>query len=109
MGVAGISIGVLLVGLSRAAFANSAYRSALAFALSNAVIIAVYTVVDGLGVRVAVQNGGSAVQYVSQHLQLGVAAIATLDDLLQYLRGTADKTLGAYAGPVLAYRERYGV
>ena len=51
----------------------------------------------------------SAVQYVSQHLQLGVAAIATLDDLLQYLRGTADKTLGAYAGPVLAYRERYGV
>ena len=51
----------------------------------------------------------SAVQYVSQQLQLGVVAIATLDDLLQYLRGTADKTLGAHAGPVLAYRERYGV
>ena len=51
----------------------------------------------------------SAVQYVSQQLQLGVAAIATLDDLLQYLRSTADKTLGAHAAPVLAYRQRYGV
>ena len=51
----------------------------------------------------------SAVQYVSQQLQLGVAAIATLDDLLQYLRSTADKTLGAHAAPVWAYRERYGV
>ncbi len=51
----------------------------------------------------------SAVQYVSQQLQLGVAAIATLDDLLQYLHSTADKTLGAFAAPVQAYRERYGV
>ena len=64
-GVAGISIGVLLVGLSRQAWAHSSHRSALLFALSNAVIIAVYTVVDGLGVRVAVAAGGSALQYVS--------------------------------------------
>ena len=65
LGVLGISGGVLLLGLSRAAFANSAHRAALGFALSNAVIIAVYTVVDGLGVRVAVEHGGTAVQYVS--------------------------------------------
>ena len=51
----------------------------------------------------------SAVQYVSRELQLGVAAIATLDDLLQYLRGTADPALAAYAAPVQAYRDRYGV
>ena len=65
LGIAGISIGVLLVGLSRAMFANDAHRSALVFALSNAVIIAIYTVVDGLGVRVAVQSDGSALQYVA--------------------------------------------
>lgn len=51
----------------------------------------------------------SAVQYVSRELQLGVAAIATLDDLLQYLRRTADPALGAFAAPVQAYRDRYGV
>ena len=65
LGVAGISIGVLLVGLSRAVFAQGAHRAALGFALSNAVIIAIYTVVDGLGVRVAAEHGGSAVQYVA--------------------------------------------
>ena len=51
----------------------------------------------------------SAVQYVSRQLQLGVAAVATLDDLLQYLQGTADPALAVFAGPVQAYRERYGV
>ena len=65
LGVLGISGGVLLLGLSRAAFANSAHRAALGFALSNAVIIAVYTVIDGLGVRLAVEHGGTALQYVS--------------------------------------------
>ena len=65
LGIAGISIGVLLVGLSRAAWAHSSHRSAIAFALSNAVIIALYTVVDGLGVRLAVQHGGNALQYVA--------------------------------------------
>ncbi|MBL0123522.1 MAG: EamA family transporter [Betaproteobacteria bacterium] len=64
-GVAGISAGVLLVGLSRNAWAQSSHRSAVLFALSNAVIIAIYTVVDGLGVRVAVASGGSALQYVA--------------------------------------------
>ena len=65
MGVAGVSMGVLLVGLVRNTLGQSNHRAAVLFALSNAVIIAFYTVVDGLGVRVAVANGGSALQYVS--------------------------------------------
>ena len=51
----------------------------------------------------------SAVQYVQQQLGLQVAAIATLSDLLQYLKATADGGLGAHFGAVAAYRERYGV
>lgn len=56
-GVAGISGGVLLLGLSRAALRSPA---AVGFALANAALIACYTIVDGIGVRVA----GHAVQYV---------------------------------------------
>lgn len=51
----------------------------------------------------------SAVQYVEQELQLRVASIATLQDLLEFLQRTADPALAAYVGPVRAYRERYGV
>ncbi len=65
LGIAGISAGVLLLGWSRGMFSDHAHRKALAFALSNAVIIAIYTVVDGLGVRAAVHHGGNALQYVA--------------------------------------------
>ena len=51
----------------------------------------------------------SAVQYVTRELGLPVLAIATLDDLLVVLRGTADPALAAHAPRVQAYRERYGV
>ena len=51
----------------------------------------------------------SAVQFVTRHLQLGVAAIATLDDLLQYLQSGNDPALQACTAPVQAYRDRYGV
>ncbi|MBI3157250.1 MAG: orotate phosphoribosyltransferase [Burkholderiales bacterium] len=51
----------------------------------------------------------SAVQYVTRELNLEVAAIATLDDLLQYLRSGQDVGLDAYAPAVQAYRDRYGV
>ena len=64
-GVGGVSAGVLLVGLSGSALPHAGHRPAIIFALSNAVIIALYTVVDGLGVRVATTNGGSALQYVA--------------------------------------------
>ena len=53
--------------------------------------------------------GWSAVQYVSTRLNLDVVALATLDDLLKYLRSGDDPTLRAHAVPVQAYRDRYGV
>ena len=56
-GVLGVSCGVLALGLSRHALDSP---RAVGFALANAVIIAVYTVVDALGVRA----GGNALQYV---------------------------------------------
>ena len=51
----------------------------------------------------------SAVQYVTRTLQLNVAAIATLNDLLQYLKSTEDPALQVFAQPVQKYRDRYGV
>ncbi len=56
-GVLGVSCGVLALGLSRHALDSP---RAVGFALANAVVIAVYTVVDGLGVRAS----GNALQYV---------------------------------------------
>jgi phosphonate utilization associated putative membrane protein len=58
MGVIGISCGVLVLGLSRHAFQ---VPKAIGFALTNAVIIAIYTVIDGLGVRAS----GDTMQYVA--------------------------------------------
>ena len=61
----------------------------------------------------AIENGRdapwSAVQYVRQQLGLPVAAIATLADLLDFLRGSAASTLATHAAAVQAYRDRYGV
>ncbi len=51
----------------------------------------------------------SAVQFVERQLGLQVVAIATLADLLQYLKASADPGLSAHFGHVAAYRERYGV
>lgn len=61
-GVLGVCGGVLVLGLSARALQQP---KAVGFALSNAVVIAVYTVVDALGARAAVQHGGSALQYVA--------------------------------------------
>jgi orotate phosphoribosyltransferase len=51
----------------------------------------------------------SAVQYVTTKMQLNVASIATLNDLLQYLKSTDDPALQVFAQPVQRYRDRYGV
>ena len=60
----------------------------------------------------ATENGvdvdHSAVQYVRNQLGLQVLAIATLDDLLQYLTGRSGNALEAHREGVLAYRARYG-
>ena len=56
-GVLGVSGGVLALGLSRHAMESP---RAVGFALANALVIALYTIVDGLGVRAS----GNALQYV---------------------------------------------
>ncbi len=61
LGVSGICAGVLLIGLARALHGSGSRAHALGFALANAVIIAVYTIVDGLGARAA----GNPLQYVA--------------------------------------------
>ncbi len=62
--------------------------------------------------EMATENGvdvpHSAVQYVRNQLGMGVAAIATLDDLLQYLVLRSGSELDAHRDRVLAYRARYG-
>jgi orotate phosphoribosyltransferase len=61
----------------------------------------------------ATENGQdvnySAVQYVTRQLGLQVVAIASLGDLLEYLRSTSDASALSHAGAVQAYREQYGV
>jgi phosphonate utilization associated putative membrane protein len=57
VGVLGVSCGVLALGLSRHAIDSP---RAVGFALANAVVIALYTVVDALGAR----TSGNALQYV---------------------------------------------
>ncbi len=61
----------------------------------------------------ATQDGAqapwSAVQFVERELGLPVVAVATLADLLQWLRANADASLAEHAKAVEAYRARYGV
>jgi phosphonate utilization associated putative membrane protein len=60
LGVLAVSAGVVGVGLSRSALGGHPGK-ALRYALANAAIIALYTVIDGLGVRAA----GHALSYVA--------------------------------------------
>jgi len=59
LGIVGITVGVALVGLAHPGEALH-HRRALVFAFANAGMIAVYTVVDGVGVR----TNGDALRYV---------------------------------------------
>ena len=59
LGIVGITLGVAMVGLAHPGEALH-HRKALRFAFANAAIIAVYTLVDGVGVR----SNGSALTYV---------------------------------------------
>jgi len=60
-----------------------------------------------LGQTTREQGGLSAVQEVQQKFKIPVIAIATLDDLLEYLQG--NKETGQYLRAVQTYREQYGV
>jgi orotate phosphoribosyltransferase len=61
------------------------------------------------GAENGVEQTRSAVQYITSQLDLGVAAIATLADLLHYLHACNDAALAGFAQAVSAYRDRYGV
>lgn len=63
LGIVGIAVGVGLVGLAHPGEALH-HRKALAFAFANAAIIALYTVVDGRGVRASVVDDFGALRYV---------------------------------------------
>lgn len=63
LGIVGIAVGVGLVGLAHPGEALH-HRKALAFAFANAAIIALYTVVDGRGVRASVVDDNGALRYV---------------------------------------------
>ena len=63
VGIVGITIGVALVGLANPGEALQ-HRKALAYAFANAAIIAVYTLVDGRGVRAS----GDALQIGRAHV-----------------------------------------
>jgi len=60
------------------------------------------------GVENGVDVAYSAVQYVERELGLQICHIATLADLLGYLRGMG-AGMGEHAARALAYRDRYGV
>ncbi|HEY8708119.1 MAG TPA: phosphonate utilization protein, partial [Burkholderiaceae bacterium] len=62
-GIVGIAAGVGLVGLAHPGQALH-HRKALAFAFANAVIIAMYTVVDGRGARTSAADSLGALRYV---------------------------------------------
>jgi len=54
-------------------------------------------------------NARSAVEEFTQQYGLPVLAIATLADLLLYLRASSDAKLAEFRSAVSAYRDRYGV
>ncbi len=64
LGTLAITAGVTLVGLAHPGQALH-HGKALAFAFANAAIIAVYTLVDGLGVRAEAAAGGNALSYIA--------------------------------------------
>ncbi len=96
LGVAGISSGVLLIGLTRSHVHGGSRRHALGYALANAAIIAAYTLVDGLGVRAS----GNALQYV---------ALLFMLDGLPYFMIVMWQRRAAFADSVAFMKQRWPV
>ena len=94
IGVAAISAGVLAIGLTRSEPNARPTRQALAFALTNAAIIAAYTIVDGHGVRAS----GDALRYV---------ALLFLVDGLPYFTLVMWQRRGAHAQAFAYMRGRW--
>ena len=94
LGILGVALGVAMVGLPRPGRALQ-HGKAVGYALANACIIAAYTVVDGLGVRTEVAEGGQALRYV---LMLFVVDGLPYAMLLWLRRGPSGRpALWAYA------------
>ena len=93
-GIVGIAAGVALVGLAHPGEALH-HRKALAFAFANAAIIALYTIVDGRGVRASVVDDFGALRYVMTLFVLDGIAYP----LLVWARRSADgrREIVAYA------------
>jgi phosphonate utilization associated putative membrane protein len=85
LGIIGIAAGVGLVGLAHPGEALH-HRKALAFAFANAGIIALYTIVDGRGVRVSVVDDYGVLRYVLALFVLDGIAFP----LLVWLRRSAE-------------------
>ncbi len=67
LGIAAVTVGVMMVGLARPGEAlhhRRAHARAIGYALANAAVIAAYTVVDGSGVRISAAAGHGALSYV---------------------------------------------
>jgi len=96
LGIVGITLGVALVGLANPGQALH-HRKALAFAFSNALIIATYTFVDGRGVRDTVAAGYAAASYVLLLFVLGGLPYPSLVYLRRDVAGRA---------AILAYARR---
>jgi phosphonate utilization associated putative membrane protein len=93
-GIIGITSGVALVGLAHPG-ETLHHGKALAFAFANALIIAVYTVVDGLGVRATVAAGQGVETYV---MLLFVLDALPYPGLVWWKRGAAGRRAAlAYA------------
>jgi phosphonate utilization associated putative membrane protein len=89
-GVLGISGGVLVIGLHKTAMTAP---KAIGFALANAVIIAIYTVVDGIGVRAS----GNALQYLATLFLLDGWPFALL---MFFSRGRALRQYAVHRWPI---------
>ncbi|CAN5351551.1 DMT family transporter [soil metagenome] len=94
LGIVGIAVGVGLVGLANPGEALH-HRKALAFAFANAAIIALYTIVDGRGVRTTVGDDNGAIRYVMMLFVLDGIAYPSLVWLRRTREGRA--AIVAYA------------
>jgi phosphonate utilization associated putative membrane protein len=89
LGIAGITLGVALVGLAHPGDALH-HRKALMFAFANAAIIALYTIVDGRGVRASVIDDHGALRYVMTLFVLDGIAFPSLVWLHRSAEGRRD-------------------
>ena len=96
LGIVGITAGVALVGLAHPGEALH-HGKALGFAFANAAIIALYTVVDGRGVRASVVDDHGALRYVMMLFVL---------DGIAYPLGVWTRRSPAQRATIVAYARR---